>query len=270
MATARPTASTAAAPPLLTHALPTLERGRVEAPAAFGDHTWSTTDGLILHGLRTDDHCWLWSPGVATFRFAASGPVTYDGDGDLARLLWQRSALPLALEARGLAVLHASAVNGERGCVAICGRSGAGKSTVAAAAVAAGGHAVADDALAFSWRGGAPVALTLPFELRPRPGTISLGSARGGGGLELPLRHVVLLDPAAEAGGPTTEPVAPAAALGALMPHAYCFSLADSRERLLRDYTRLVEAVPVHRLSFLRDPSELPTMVETIRGLVDS
>ena len=204
----------------------------------------------------------LWCEGAATFAFGATGDVLYDAiDDHTARQLWTRSALPLAVEARGLAVLHASAVSRDDACVVVCGRSTAGKSTVAASM----GMAVeSDDAIAFAVDDGSTVALTLPFELRPR------GQATreaGDGGRRLRLEHVVLLDPASHAPVELVEMTA-ADAFGALMPHAYCFALDDSKDRLVRDYTNLVASVPVRRLTYAQTPESLPAMVDLLRALL--
>jgi Mrp family chromosome partitioning ATPase len=58
------------------------------------------------------------------------------------------SVVPLVLPLFGIEPLHASAVRTASGTLAVLGRSGAGKSTVAAALVSAGGSLQADDACA--------------------------------------------------------------------------------------------------------------------------
>jgi hypothetical protein len=200
--------------------------------------------------------------------------VFYDGaDETAAQRLWSRSALPLALEARGVPVLHASALRADGGCVAICGRSTAGKSTVAAAAGSEGLDVVADDAVALRIDRESVAVLTLPFELRPRPaapGALDLHAAPfgGAGGEELALRYVVLLEPDAEAHSTSLEEVAPTDAFGALMLHAYCFSLEDSKARLVDDYTRVVQASPTSRLRFRPEHASLRAMVSLLRALL--
>ncbi|MFZ5475948.1 MAG: hypothetical protein ACOZNI_04160 [Myxococcota bacterium] len=64
----------------------------------------------------------------------------------LAHLLLDH-VLPRVLAARGLLVLHASAVATAAGAVGFCGETGAGKSTLAASFALAGSPLVADDAL---------------------------------------------------------------------------------------------------------------------------
>lgn len=62
---------------------------------------------------------------------------------------FERSVLPMALQALGGEALHASGVLGPSGLVALCGDSGTGKSTLACALNAYGYLFWADDAVAF-------------------------------------------------------------------------------------------------------------------------
>jgi hypothetical protein len=52
------------------------------------------------------------------------------------------------------------------------------------------------------------------------------------------------------------------------MPHAYCFSLSDSRERLVSAYGDLATTVPVHRLTYRREQSELQAMAAAVGELL--
>src|SRR5512134_3155557 len=74
-------------------------------------------------------------PGVARLRFDRTGErveaTPEPGVSPVAVSRAYRDALPLVLQARGSEVLHASAVLGPRGVVALCGASGSGKSTLA-------------------------------------------------------------------------------------------------------------------------------------------
>jgi hypothetical protein len=249
-----------------------LRRTTLAEPSAEGAAAWPTTDGRVLYGRRDDDRFVLWSPGVATFAFARSGPVEYDTvDEDDAGRLWTRSALPLAVEARGLPVLHASALSEGDACVVVCGRSTAGKSTLAAVAGKSGLEVESDDAIAFLPRDDGVLARTLPFEVRLRPTAekaIGPVAFRGDGGRELHLRHVVLLEPDGEATEVEREEISPAEAFASLMPHAYCFSLADSNDRIVDEYTTLVERVPVSRLRYEPRHESLAATVDAVRSVL--
>jgi hypothetical protein len=260
--------------------VPLLERRQLSAPElTISDRaveTWVVNDGDVLHGADDGRARWLWSPGFATFSFTGAGPVAFDaapGREAAARDFWIRSALPLAVQSRGTQVLHASALAGPNGVIAICGRTTAGKSTLVAAAQSSGLRAVGDDALAFEPGEGKLNALTLPFQIRLRPNAaahmrLEGDAAAGSGGEVLPLALVILIDRETDATRPELSPVSPAEAVGALMPHAYCFSLAGKNE-LFTAYADLAERVPVVRVGFRRELDALPEVVEAIRALAD-
>ena len=248
--------------------LPALERRRVAEPETAHAHSWLTTEGRTLYGRRDQTTYWLWSPGVATFSFSSHGPVAYDCvDEESAQQLWRRSALPLALEARGLPLLHASGVAANGSCVVICGRSTAGKSTVATAAARVGLGVIADDAIALGVSQQSVEALTLPFELRPR-GDVVAPPVAGSGGESIRLSHLVFLEPDAAAPSTSLEKLTPSEAFAAVMPHVYCFSLEDSKERLVDEYAAVVERTPCVRLRYRQEPSSLPSMLSMIGALV--
>lgn len=87
---------------------------------------------------------------------------------------WQRmlvaQALPFVAVMRGLEVLHASAVAGDRGAVAFSGPSGTGKTSLALALVRRGATLLADDVLALERAGD---------ELLAHPGTPVAGVEAG-------------------------------------------------------------------------------------------
>ena len=236
-------------------------------------------DGHAIEGYRTADGVgWITVSGVAAYRFAAEGPVeaaSLGGDVEAIEDTWLRSVLPLVVQARGTQVLHASAVYGSAGVVALCGVSTAGKSTVCAALARTGIAAVADDALGFEVDGGKATALTLPFALRLRSASASyldlpFVAARGVGGETLALRAIVILEPNDDLpSSPSLLAVSPAKGVGALMPHAYCFSLDAGKEELVRSYAALAAAIPISRLRFQRHLGTLDAMVERVRHVLD-
>ncbi|HEX8253085.1 MAG TPA: hypothetical protein VF846_08070 [Thermoanaerobaculia bacterium] len=64
--------------------------------------------------------------------------------------------LAFVLRLRGNLVLHASAVDCDGRALLLCGTSGAGKSTTAAAFLNSGANAITDDVSAIVWRGAVP------------------------------------------------------------------------------------------------------------------
>jgi len=111
-------------------------------------------------GTATIDVCDGWPPGMA--EVLAGGPV-----------------LALALALSGRPCLHASAVSIGGRAVAFAGRSGAGKTTLAALACLAGADLVADDTLAMDVDGAEVRCLPGSRELRLRPAPAELLAGTG-------------------------------------------------------------------------------------------
>lgn len=234
---------------------------------------WEANDGLVLVGYRAGGHGWVSIPGLAHYRFDRADDVVASPDGGSDAEIedaWLRSVLPLVLQARGTQVLHASAVLGADGALALCGVSTAGKSTLAAALAARSGvRLIADDALPFALEDGRAVVHPVPFRLRLREGSEHLDP--GGGLVEAGparLATIVLLEPHGDDGHATVEPVAPAEAVGALMPHAYCFALEEGKAELVAAYTGLAAIAPVHRLSYPQRPDALDDAVAVLAMLL--
>lgn len=238
---------------------------------------WEANDGLELLGYRVGGVGWVAVPGVAAFRFDGGADVVAVADGAGAAEIhdaWVRSVLPLVVQAQATQVLHASALEGAAGAVALCGASTAGKSTLAAALMQRGRSVLADDALAFDVRGGDVTAWTLPFRMRLWPeSAAALGlpgvAAAGQGGSELPLEAVVLLEPHDEDTAPELVPVAAAEAFGALMPQAYCFSLEEGKEQLVEAYLELARLVPVWRLAYPQRLDRLDEVADALQRVLD-
>jgi hypothetical protein len=172
-------------------------------------------------------------PGLASYRFGDEGDVLAASLGASEAAVedaWYRSVLPLVLQARGTQVLHASAVWGRAGVVALCGTSTAGKSTLAWALEGRGYTVVADDALPFVLGNGRALVRALPHRLRLRPDALSHHrvepdeSLRDPGDEWFPLPRVVLLG---HSGVTSGKQLSSLESFTALLPHAYCFDLDD-------------------------------------------
>src|SRR5204863_9039961 len=119
---------------------------------------------------------WVEIPDVGTFHVAAgAGSMTaFVGESvapDAILDAYYGSALPLAAQARGLEILHASAVvvGSTSSVAAFCGSSGVGKSTVAFGLATRGHGHWADDAVAFRvGPAGEITAAPLPYEPKLR------------------------------------------------------------------------------------------------------
>jgi hypothetical protein len=93
---------------------------------------------------------------------------------ETARHLLLNQVLPLVLSRRGRLVLHASAVSWNGKVSAFIGRSGAGKSTMAAACAAAGAKIVTDDCLVLRRSGHEWRAVPCDAGVRLWPATLAL------------------------------------------------------------------------------------------------
>jgi len=220
-------------------------------------------------------------PGLATFAWrdgsdevmAESADAAHDAVVDA----FQRCVLPMALHTRGLQVLHASAVRGTHGVLALCGPSGTGKSTLAYGLARRPGHILwADDAVAFDATEDPVRAVPLPFSMHLRQASADyFGTARAGPSTiaadPAPLEAVFVLERAAAGEEPSVRAtrLAAAGAFTAVLEHAYCFDLEGRprRRETAEQYLDLTARVPVYRLSFRPGLEGLPAILDTIERI---
>ena len=226
--------------------------------------------------------------GVGSFHFdALAATVTAHPRGSIPwnviQEAYDRSVLPIVLQARETEVLHASAVR-LRGVVAFCGVSGTGKSTLAFALSRRGHPLWADDAVAVGFRDSSVVAFPLPFELHLRPRAAQFfGPVRptaGAGSLAgpadrsaAPLAAVCVLSRCEEDldddHGVRIEQLRASEAIPALLAQAYCFSLEDldRKRRMVERYMLLAARVPVFALRFRPRFELLPRVLDQVERL---
>jgi len=215
-------------------------------------------------------------PGLASFRFMATGDVVaVDRRGAAeARIrdAFQRSVLPLVLQARGLEVLHASAILTDRGVVALCAVKETGKSTIAYALSRRGYPLWADDAVAMQIEERAVRAHPLPFSIRLRPASAAHFGKKAGPAPTLqpsaaPLAALfVLVRDESIAEGAMVRRLTAGAALTAILTHAYCFTLADQdrKGRMMEQYLAVIARVPVFEARFGAGLDRLPSILDAI------
>jgi hypothetical protein len=225
----------------------------------------------------------MFIPGVGSFFFdeRATGAVTVvpagGTDEELIQDAFRRMVVPMALQVRGVEVLHASGVRRTGGVTALCGVSGSGKSTLAYGLAAREGELWADDVVAFSAASADVSVLPLPFRVRLLPdaagallgmrmdgtGKRPLGEVRTPAG-PAPLANVFVLERATV---PEIRRIRPATrAFPELLEHAYTFDTAQPGriERTTTAYARVVGRVPIRRISV---PPGLTTLEPLLDGI---
>jgi hypothetical protein len=246
-----------------------------------------------------DRGCALWAEpgearffyeGVGAFLIRAGREVVFDGapevDDRLLRLAIMGPAIAMLLHQRGRLVLHASTVALNGGAVALLGRSGQGKSTLAAALYQRDHPLVADDVTAVDLGGsssavqpGYPrlklwpeVASALGEEveslprIRPWLDKRNRRADRGFPRGPLPLRHIYVL---AEGQQREKESLRPQRAVIELVQNSYpavanLLRASETAASHFRQCVELSQEVPVSRLKSPRCLSGLPELAKLV------
>lgn len=252
---------------------------------------WQDNNGNVCaYGYIADSYGWMDLVGTGKFRFdprkrEVTAFALPDVGPDLVRDAYSHAALPMALHFFGCEVLHASAVRTIRGVIAFCAFSETGKSTIASAFALRGYSLWADDAVAIDSRdtvhGGAALeTLRLPFSLRLRHASAQyLGERdycanRGELDREFatnPLAAVCVLKRCSELDRDLEiRRLSPGEAFGALLPHAFCFSIGDQERKraMLRLYLRVAAETPVFAIAFAPGFERLPGILDAIENTI--
>jgi hypothetical protein len=265
------------------------------ADASTADTGWGAVhaceDGgrLLLYASHGGERAWsLRVSGDGTsIEVRWRGPIEL---GDIAAFV-ATQGLPTALVLRGVPLLHGCAVDTGAAAFLVLGPGGAGKSTIAAAAVAGGRALLSDDIAALDASGSEvrvhPGATQLrmyaestaalgwdPSELRRLFATPALPSklfatlSAEDGSLCAEARRVAAIFVLGERhqGPVRIERLAPAAALTALLGNTFGERAVDAqaRARLLPLWTRVVEKVPVHAVTPPDGLDAVPELVEAL------
>jgi hypothetical protein len=232
-------------------------------------------------------------PGIASFRFGSRGEealvVPESGKPPIARAMiedaYQRAVLPMALQAHGKEVIHASAVITEDGVVAFCGQSQTGKSTVAYGLHRRGYRVWADDALVFDASPEFVRVIPYPHRLRIRSeaadyfdlhelrrhDTSSWTALEQAQDEPAPLACIFLLERETRSSAPVeTVRLTSAEALTGVVEYAYWFPLDDTERtrRMIGRYLALATQVPVFRMRFRAALDQLPAMLDQAQAAV--
>jgi hypothetical protein len=268
-------------------------------PPAWDDrdpavHTFRNPDGSIwAYSYADSSEQWMHLPGIASFRFGSRGEealvVPEPRRPPIGRAMiedvYQRAVLPMALQAHGQEVIHASAVITENGVVAFCGQSQTGKSTVAYGLHRRGYRVWADDTLVFDASAEFVQAIPYPHRLRIRSeaadyfdlhelrrrDTSSWTALEQAQDEPAPLACIFLLDRETQSSTPVeTVRLTPAEALAGIVEYAYWFPLDDTERtrRMIGRYLALATQVPVFRMRFRAALDQLPAMLDQAQAAV--
>jgi hypothetical protein len=250
----------------------------------FGDdapEVWRDNYGVICaRGGIIGDSGWVSIPKVGTFRFLPSqlDVTVFAEAGSPDEIIldrYYRAALPLALQFFGAEVLHASAVRTKAGVIAFCAISETGKSTTVAALTRRGYPLWADDAVVFENReNGLAHAVSIPCRMRlHRAAADFLGLSDAPLGwtrsaeADAPLAAVCVLQREIDAcDGAVIRRLGKAESVTALIPHAYCFSLAniERKRRMMEQYFDLAAHTPIFMVSFAPGFDRLALVLDRI------
>lgn len=254
------------------------------ADSGVSVHSWhDPAESPSAHAYRHQGEWWVEVPGYARFRFGHGDTVfAFSERGasiEAIQEVYLRSVLPIALQARGMEVLHASAVRFSGGVVAFCAESETGKSTIAYGLSRRGYPLWGDDAVAFDASQQNVQAIPVPFKihLRPAPAAFFGRVPARGGTDQLPTERASVIAVCAlkrQACAASGHPVqiarlSPTRAFTAVLPHAYCFSFQDTERnrRMMQQYLELSARVPVFAVHLQTGLDNLATVLD---GIVQS
>lgn len=275
----------------------TRDRPSVPVPHEWERHWSLPGDVPWLRFARIGKKHFLRFPDRADFIVSADGRdieccAPSETPEDTVRHLLLDQVIPLILSLRSGLVLHASAVRTPRGAVAFLGKSGAGKSTIAASLASQGLPLLTDDCILLEEQDGDLLVIPSYPGLRlwddmipplfggaPALDRVSHYNDKkriGGKDGQLafsdrpaPLARLYVLDPPDGQGAIRTLSIRPFSGRESfieLIRHAFFLDISDSR-RLRRDFTavgRAAERLLLRRLSYPRDVRQLPAVRDAI------
>lgn len=263
--------------------------------------------GPVAYGATRDGWHWLRLAGAGTYRFpieplgsTVAADVVPETGVRREQVVdsYYRSVVPLALQAYGYEVLHGSAVALPRGVVALCADRETGKSTIAYALQRRGHAVVADDSVVLSLpasqesagaNGDSDPSSSSRVRVHPLPFALRL-RAPTAAHFALPERKAATVD------GDTPYQPAHALTLVAIVllsrddqrtqdvrlarldanqafssvlaqSHAFTLVHGDRKRTMMRSYLRLVDRVPVYRLSYPTGLEHLQAICELVETL---
>lgn len=254
---------------------------------------WRDQDGHIwAYSYTLNGRYWLSFPDLASYCFdgltdEVEAIPHLHGHSELIQETYHHSVLPMALQVRGMEVLHASAVLTQHGVVALCATSGTGKSTLAYALGRRGYPMWADDTVVFEASTAHIMSVPLPFKnyLLPdaaenfrdnRPSEASQMNGTNPARVRddpMPLSAVLVLQrlqAASHAVAVEAVRLLPLQAFPAVLPYAVCFGLGEVERRrsMMATYLELSARVPIFEIRFRPGLEHLPEILDNVEQVV--
>jgi hypothetical protein len=198
------------------------------------------------------------------------------------RSTFYRDVLPLVLHGCAWEVLHASGLSIAGTCVAFCGDSQAGKSTLARAGAERGWEVFADDAIPFRIRDATVPIHPIPFQIRLRGPArqyfAHISTRRDPSVTDRAesvrprprcLERIIALDRREDEhdGSITLERLTPSRALPILLRQAYCLGHWDRTRTkvMVATYISLAALLPIFRLTYPSGMDHLDATLDRLR-----
>ena len=259
-------------------------------------HEWRSPEGALYASFRRNgDRYLIHFKRRALFEVSGALSTVHctpicDASPLTLRHLFLDQVMPLILAMTGRHVLHASAVECQGDAVAFVGKSGMGKSTIAAAIGRGRGRILADDCLLLDEHGGQFLAASPYSSLRLWTDSVSAleltGASRAhrtwkrqflmDSGLSFqsspsPLRAVFFLTRPRRGRSEVVTAMSPAEAVVALVGSAFKLDIRDRSylQAEFRLFSRLVTAVPCYRLVVRKSLAGLPRVMEAVVRALD-
>jgi hypothetical protein len=264
-----------------------IEHGTPRRSPAPALEVWRDPEGMARGYVYSHDRrdC-VRLPGLAVFEFEREGghvKAFPEGPARPERIedAFYRRVLPMALQARGCEVLHASAVQLSRGAVVgFCGLARSGKSTIAVGLSRRGYPLWANDALVFEVSGKSVQALPVPFSVRLRPDSQAFFGrhAEPDDWIEqrcresMPMAALCVLNRARanHSASIDVRRLSPVGALRALLTQACCFTTGDAerKRRTMIHYLDLVGRLPIFEISFATGLQHLSVVLDAVEEIL--
>jgi hypothetical protein len=240
---------------------------------------------VFARAFSADDHYRIDWPGLGTFAFRPGSRDVLvwpepDAPHEEISNTFYRLLQPVILQALGQQALHAAAVAGPSGTIAVCGNKGSGKSTLGFAMRQAGYRQLADDAVVLQLEQDRVSVYPLPFAPRLRPASrlhfgyseqipappVDLRPA------DLALSAMFLLRQDDQIERPQLTVLPQAQAFSAVLAHAHCYDVQDPTHtrHLVESYLAVVSLVPVFALQYRPDLQRLPQLIQIIQDAAGS